>query len=164
MRWEIFLTLSYPKGNINFRGAHQVAWGRCMSRSWRATASMVLQVLIVQKHQALGQVWSAHLLGYGITTEVIGNGWSAIRSLAVSSKHLVAIDLHPNPSAGFAVADYAVYRLPKVPILFIAPRMPWADPTLLLQSPNICGVLGRYTPPEDAAAMIARHAASAELS
>lgn len=108
-------------------------------------------------------MWSAHLLGYGISTEVIGTGWSAICCLAASSKHLVAIDLYPNPSAGFAVADYAAYRLPKVPIMFIAPQMPWADPALLLNAPNICAVLGRYTPPEDAAAMIARHAASAEL-
>lgn len=125
---------------------------------------VVVSVLIIEHIKELGLNWAGQLAQFElpiILASDLSAGFSIIRRCPVK---LVVIDLDHDVGSAMALADYVAVRQSGTPVIFITPGIPWVDRDLLIHAPNACAVFGRETPPEDLAAMVARHAAAASPS
>ena len=119
-----------------------------------------MPVLIVENSKDLSLSWAGHLAQFDLPIILVPELAAAFEVIGRCRVTLLVLDVAWDFETALALADYTAVRQPWAPVIFITPGIPWADGDLLIHARNACAILGRDTPPQDLAAMVARHAAT----
>lgn len=117
-----------------------------------------MRVLIVESRQALARCWAEALEAEGCSALVVGDQAAAVAALHVEDFRLMLLDLALDCGAALAVADYAAYRRPQMPVLILSSGAAFADGSIFNHCANACAFMPAMTPPADLAALSLYHA------
>jgi DNA-binding response OmpR family regulator len=116
-----------------------------------------MDVLIVENTPELGALWAKTLARQGIDAVVVTDEDAAIAHLHAQQPDVIVADLDLPGAGAMAVADYAAYRHPTTPVVFVTASSFFSDGSIFSHSPNACAFLPARTPPEDLAAVVEFH-------
>lgn len=118
-----------------------------------------MTLLIVESNPELSAVWRRHVERQGREVLVANGQADAIHVLQTRRVALVVLDLELANGSAFAVADYAAFRHPNMPVLFVTANRFFSDGSIFAHAPNACAYLAAGTRPEDLAQMVEHYAA-----
>lgn len=116
-----------------------------------------MKVLIVEDNADLGQLWLSHLTRLGHSVTLVDGADAAIEMLGDDGADVIIADLDLPASAAASVADYAAYRLPGTPVIFVTASTFFSDGSGFALAANACACLPTQTAPEDLAAVVEFH-------
>ena len=118
-----------------------------------------MNVLIVESCPNLGALWKRHLERQGAEVTLVENQEAAILALYAGGIDIIVLDLVIEEGSALAIADFASYRRPDAPVIFVTNTSFFSDGSIFAHSPNACAYVQSGTPPEDLAAMVEHYAA-----
>lgn len=113
-----------------------------------------MQVLIVEHNQDLAAIWARFLSRQGLDCTVAATATEAYGALRTRIFDAVVLDIELASGEAFAVADFATYRDPDVPIIAVTARSFFADGTIFELIPNVRSLLCAPLRPDDMAALV----------
>lgn len=113
-----------------------------------------MQVLIVQASYDLAQTWGRFLERRGLDCTIANDESAARAALRARPFDAVVLDMELPEGAALAVADYAAYRNPEVPIIAVTAQGFFSDGAVFELVPNARGVLNAPLKPADMAALV----------
>lgn len=113
-----------------------------------------MQVLIVEQNIDLGRIWARFLERQGFVCTLVGDRAAAFDALRDQVFGAVVLDMELPDADALAVADFATYRDPDLPIIAVNPRSFFSDSAIFELIPNARGVLKTPARPEDMAALV----------
>lgn len=118
-----------------------------------------MRVLIVEANADLGRLWASHLKRQGNEPVLVAGAEAALEAMREHAPDVIVADLDLPEGGALALADYAAYRHPAAPVIFVTGSSFFSDGSVFLHSPNACAFLPLGTAPEDLAAVVAFHGA-----
>jgi len=115
-------------------------------------------VLIVQSHAQLGEVWRRHLVRLGCRAVLVHNEESAIAHLRAHPVDVLLLDLVLDGGGAFSVADFAAYRWPDAKVIFVTNTRFFSDGSIFQHISNAAAFVASETSPEDLGAIVEHHA------
>jgi CheY-like chemotaxis protein len=119
-----------------------------------------MQVLIVESNPDLGEVWKRHLERHGETVARALGQDAAVEYLQDSAVDLIILDLVLEGGSAFAVADYANYRYPDVPVIFVTNSSFFSDGSIFQHMANARAFVTSEVDPADLTAMVEHYGRS----
>ncbi|MEM8576104.1 MAG: response regulator [Pseudomonadota bacterium] len=113
-----------------------------------------MRVLIVESEYDLANIWRRHLERLGMIVARACCQDDAIAYLSSNDTDVLILNLVLEEGSALSVADYASYRLPDAPIIFVTNTSFFSDGSIFNYAPNACAFVQSATPPEDIAAMV----------
>jgi len=113
-----------------------------------------LRVLIVEDNADLAAVWAGFLGRQGMVCTIAATPDDAYAALRASDFDALILDMEVSESEAVAVADFATYRNPNIPIIAVTARNFFSDGLLFQLIPNARGHLRRPLRLEDMAAIV----------
>jgi len=113
-----------------------------------------MQVLIVESNPDLGVVWQRHLERHGLGVQCALGQSSAIEYLQLNAVDLIILDLVLEDGSAFAVADYANYRYPDTPVIFVTNSTFFSDGSIFQHMANARAFITSEVDPADLTAMV----------
>lgn len=115
---------------------------------------VVMQVLIVESNPDLGAIWQRYLERQGMSvTSALGQA-SAVAYLQDTAADLIILDLVLEDGSAFAVADYANYRYPETPVIFVTNSTFFSDGSIFQHMANARAFVTSEVDPADLTAMV----------
>jgi DNA-binding NtrC family response regulator len=113
-----------------------------------------VQVLIVEHNRDLAGIWARFLARQGLSCTLAGNAAEAYDALRLRPFDALVLDMELPKGEAIAVADFATYRNPEMPIIAVTARGFFSDSAIFELIPNARGLLREPLRPEDMAALI----------
>jgi DNA-binding response OmpR family regulator len=117
-----------------------------------------MTLLIVESNPELSALWRRHVERQGRAVLQAGTQTEAIHVLQTRRVAMVVLDVELADGSALAVADYAAFRHPGLPVLFVTARRFFSDGSIFVHAPNACALMAAGTPPEDLAQMVEHYA------
>jgi len=118
-----------------------------------------VQVLIVEHNRDLARIWAGFLSRQGMTCRIAASEPEALAALRAQGFDALVLDVELPEGAALAVADFATYRNPEIPIIAVTARGFFSDSAVFELIPNARGLLRAPLRPEDMAALVEHYAA-----
>jgi DNA-binding NtrC family response regulator len=132
-------------------------------RIWQQQAADV-QVLIVEHNRDLAVIWARFLTRQGVSCTLAGTAAEAFAALRSGAFEALVLDMELPQGEAIAVADFATYRNPDLPIIAVTARGFFSDGAIFQLVPNARGLLRSPPGIEDMAAMIEHYAGRASAA
>lgn len=116
-----------------------------------------MNVLIVESSRELAALWQRHLARMGARVRVAHGEDAATALLRETDFRAIVLDLVLDEGSALAVADFASYRQPETPVIFVTNTSFFSDGSIFRHCANARAFLPSATPPDDLAAMIAHY-------
>ena len=113
-----------------------------------------VQILIIEPDRDLAAVWGRFLTRQGLQCTLAVNPREAYAALRLRPFDAVVLDMELPGGEAIAVADFASYRNPEMPIIAVTAQGFFSDGAIFELIPNARGVLQAPLRPEDMAALI----------
>ena len=113
-----------------------------------------MQVLIVEHNPDLGSIWARFLGREGATCTLAETAAEAQAALRRGSFQALILDMELPEGEALAVADFAAYRDPELPVIAVTARGFFSDTTIFELVPNARGILISPARLEDMAALV----------
>ena len=113
-----------------------------------------MQVLIVEQNADLAGVWAGFLARQGAACTLASSEAEACDALRQQPFDALVLDMELRLGTALAVADFAMYRNPEMPIIAVTARDFFSDAAILELVPNARGVLTTPLHLEDMAALV----------
>lgn len=120
-----------------------------------------MQVLIVEHNRDLARIWAGFLARQGMACSLAATQAEAYAHLRAQSFDALVLDMELPEADALAVADFATYRIPDVPIIAVTARGFFSDGAIFELIPNARGLLRAPLRPEDMAALVEHYAGRA---
>ena len=117
-----------------------------------------MNVLIVESKPALTRIWAHHLKRQHCTVLVAEDADTAISILADSRIDAIILDVVLEKGNALSVSDYAQYRHPDTPVIFVSSTSFFSDGSIFDICANARAFLPTATPPADIAALVEHYA------
>jgi DNA-binding NtrC family response regulator len=140
---------------------HPACVQRGFLRSFEVTEG-TMQVLIVESNSELADVWQAHLERQGLTVKRALGQTEAIDLLQDSPFGLVVLELVLEHGSAFAVADYANYRYPDMPVILVTNSTFFSDGSIFQHMANARAFITSEVDPDDLTAMVQHYGKNEE--
>lgn len=118
-----------------------------------------VQVLIVEHNRDLARIWAAFLGRQGMECRLAASLHQAYAALRAQSFEALVLEMELPDGAALAVADFATYRNPEIPIIAVTARGFFSDSAIFELIPNARGLLRAPLRPEDMAALVEHYGA-----
>jgi DNA-binding NtrC family response regulator len=122
-------------------------------RIWQRQAADV-RVLIVEHNRDLANIWARFLARQGVTCTLAGTAPEAFAALRGGAFEALVLDMELPKGEAIAVADFATYRNPDLPIIAVTARGFFSDGAIFELVPNARGLLRAPLRLEDMAALV----------
>jgi DNA-binding NtrC family response regulator len=123
-----------------------------------------VRILIVEHNRDLAGLWARFLERQGMACTLAASAAEAYDALRRGSFGALVLDMEMPGGAALAVADFATYRDPDIPIIAVTARGFFSDSAIFELIPNARGLLRAPLRPEDMAALVehygGRHASA----
>ena len=113
-----------------------------------------MRVLIVEGNRDLANVWARFLARQGVTCTLAGTAAEAFAALRGGGFEALVLDMELPQGEAIAVADFASYRNPDLPIIAVTARGFFSDGAIFQLIPNARGLLRTPLRLDDMAALI----------
>jgi DNA-binding NtrC family response regulator len=113
-----------------------------------------VQILIVEPNRDLAAVWARFLARQGVQCTLAETAAAAYDALRLRPFDALVLDMELPGGEAIAVADFATYRNPEMPIIAVTARGFFSDGAIFELIPNARGLLRAPLRPEDMAALI----------
>jgi DNA-binding NtrC family response regulator len=113
-----------------------------------------VQVLIVEHNRDLARIWAGFLGRQGMTCRLAGAAAEAYHTLRSQTFDALVLDMELPDGEAIAVADFASYRNPEIPIIAVTARGFFSDSAIFELVPNARGLLRAPLRLEDMAALV----------
>ena len=113
-----------------------------------------VQILIVQQNRDLAGIWAGFLRREGMSCVLAGTSAESRTALRRQPFDAVILDMELPEDGAIAVADFATYRNPEMPIIAVTADSFFSDGTIFELLPNARGVLRAPLRLEDMAALV----------
>ncbi|WP_417720221.1 response regulator transcription factor [Salipiger sp.] len=113
-----------------------------------------MNVLIVESSRELAELWRRHLERMGSAVWLAHDQDSATSLLHEISFGIIVLDLVIDEGSALAVADFASYRQPDTPVIFVTNTSFFSDGSIFRHCANACAYVPSATPPADLALMV----------
>ena len=117
-----------------------------------------MRVLIVEANRDLASIWAGFLARQGVTCTLAGTASEAYAALSGGGFEALVLDMELQKGEAIAVADFATYRNPDLPIIAVTARGFFSDGAIFQLVPNARGLLQSPFRIEDMAALIEHYA------
>ena len=117
-----------------------------------------MNVLIVESEPDLGGLWQRHLERAGARVDLVCTQRDAINALQAEDYDVLVVDLVLKDGSALTVADFASFRSPGAPVIFVTNTSFFSDGSIFSLASNARAYLPTGTPPEDLAAMVEHYA------
>jgi DNA-binding NtrC family response regulator len=114
----------------------------------------MVKVLIVEHDPDLAAIWGRFLQREGATCTLAADAAEARAALRRISFHALVLDMELPEGEALAVADFAAYRDPELPVIAVTARGFFSDSAVLELVPNARGLLACPARLEDMAALV----------
>lgn len=118
-----------------------------------------MQVLIVEHSRDLARIWAGFLGRQCMECAIAGTPPEAYAALRAQSFDALVLDMELPEGEALAVADFATYRNPEIPIIAVTARGFFSDGAIFELIPNARGLLRSPLRPEDMAALVEHYGA-----
>ena len=115
---------------------------------------MQVQILIVEHDRNLAGIWARFLARQRVQCTLAGTAAEAYAALRLRPFDALVLDMELNCGGALAVADFATYRNPEMPIIPVTASGFFSDSTIFELIPNARGLLHIPPKPEDMAALV----------
>jgi DNA-binding NtrC family response regulator len=126
-----------------------------------------VRTLIVEHQRDLAEIWARFLARNGLTCTIAGSEAEAYDKLREGTFDAIVLDMELPDGKAIAVADFATYRNPDIPIIAVTARGFFSDNAILQLVPNARGLLRESMRLDDMAALVqhygGRYAAEARV-
>jgi DNA-binding NtrC family response regulator len=126
----------------------------CNQRTLESADVPPVRILIVEHNRDLAAIWARFLMRQGMACTLAGSSAEAYDALRHASFQALVLDIELPEGAALAVADFATYRDPEIPIIAVTARGFFSDSAIFELIPNARGLLRAPLRPEDMAAMV----------
>jgi DNA-binding NtrC family response regulator len=116
-----------------------------------------VQVLIVEQDRDLAAIWAGFLTREGALVTVAATEAEARAALGRQPFDALVLDVELEGGQALAVADFATYRNPEMPIIAVTARGFFSDGAIFELIPNARGLLRAPLRLEDMAALVAHY-------
>ena len=113
-----------------------------------------MRVLIAQHNAELGRLWAGFLEREGIKTTVVASQGEALAQLRTQTFDALVLELVLPDGGAIAIADFAAYRMPDVPVITVNSSSFFSDGSIFQLLPNVHTVMQAPVEGEDLAAMV----------
>lgn len=113
-----------------------------------------MKVLIVEHNLDLARIWGGFLERQGVKCSLAGNQAEAYVALRTGFFHALLLDMELPDGEALAVADFATYREPDLPIIAVTARGFFSDSAIFELVPNVRSLLRSPLRLDDMAALI----------
>jgi CheY-like chemotaxis protein len=113
-----------------------------------------VRTLIVEHQRDLAEVWARFLTRNGLTCTIAGSEAEAYDKLREDVFDAIVLDMELPEGTAIAVADFATYRNPDIPIIAVTARGFFSDSAILQLVPNARGLLRESMRLDDMAALV----------
>lgn len=113
-----------------------------------------MKVLIVEHNLDLARIWARFLERQGVECSIAENRAQAYAALRVGLFHALVLDMELPNGEALAVADFATYREPDLPIIAVTARGFFSDGAIFELVPNARSLLRSPLRLDDMAALI----------
>lgn len=113
-----------------------------------------MQVLIVEHNRDLAAIWAAFLTREGCDCTLASLGTEAYAALRERPYAALLLDMEFPEGEALAIADFATYRNPDMPIIAVTARGFFSDSAIFELIPNARGLLRAPLRLEDMAALV----------
>jgi DNA-binding NtrC family response regulator len=113
-----------------------------------------VRVLIVEGNRDLANIWARFLARQGVTCTLAGTAAEAFAALRGGGFEALVLDMELPQGEAIAVADFASYRNPDLPIIAVTARGFFSDGAIFQLIPNARGLLRTPLRLDDMAALI----------
>lgn len=116
-------------------------------------------ILIVCDDSEPAVIWARHLerLGHGVVLKHAQD--SGVTFLSEHRPEAILLDLTLSDGSALAIADYANYRWPGVPVIFVTRSRFFSDGSIFQHISNTAAMVPLETPPSDLAEIVSYHGA-----
>lgn len=118
-----------------------------------------MQVLIVEDNGDLASIWAGFLRRQGMDCTLASTAAEAYAALRTQPFHALVLDMEVAEGEALAVADFATYRNPDIPIIAVTAQSFFSDGLIFQLIPNARGLLRAPLRPDDMAAMVEHYGA-----
>lgn len=123
-----------------------------------------MRVLIVEGNRDLANIWARFLARQGVTCTLAGNAAEAYTALRGGGFEALVLDMELAGGEAIAVADFATYRNPDLPIIAVTARGFFSDGAIFQLVPNARGLLRSPLRLDDMAALIEHYGGRASAA
>lgn len=113
-----------------------------------------MRVLIAQHNTELGKLWARFLEREGVSVVLADSQSEALKQLRAQSFDALVLEMVLPDGGAIAIADFAAYRLPDVPVITVNSTSFFSDGSIFELLPNVQSVLQAPVEAEDLAAMV----------
>jgi DNA-binding NtrC family response regulator len=117
-----------------------------------------VRVLIVEHNRDLARIWAGFLSRQGMACRIAEGEAEATVALRDEPFDALVLDMELPEGAALAVADFATYRNPEIPIIAVTAHGFFSDSAIFELIPNARGLLRAPLRPEDMAALVEHYA------
>jgi len=114
----------------------------------------MLRVLIAQPNSELGAIWAKFLEREGVTVTLVSSQSEALKVLRHQSFEALILEMVLEDGGAIAIADFAAYRLPDVPVITVNSSSFFSDGSIFQLMPNVQSVMQAPVGGEDLAAVV----------
>lgn len=113
-----------------------------------------MKVLIVEHNRDLARIWAGFLGRQGMACALAASAAEAYENLRAQGFDALVLDMELEGGEAIAVADFASYRNPDIPIIAVTARGFFSDSAIFELVPNARGLLRAPLRLEDMAALV----------
>lgn len=113
-----------------------------------------MRVLIVESNDALANLWAGYLQRQGAEVAIAPSQDHAIRHISDRAVDVILLNLMLQGGGALGVADFASYRHPGLPVVFVTSSTFFSDGSIFNHVPNARAFVAAQTNPDDLAAIV----------
>jgi len=113
-----------------------------------------LRILIAQQVEEIGEIWAAFLRREGASVTLATSQGEALKQLRTQDFDALVLEMVLPDGGAIAIADFAAYRLPDVPIITVNSSNFFSDGSIFQLVPNIHTVLQAPVDGDDLVALV----------
>ncbi len=113
-----------------------------------------MRVLIAHNNTSLGELWAAFLNREGVTVTLVDSQSEALNKIRTSDFDALVLEMVLPDGGAIAIADFAAYRLPDVPVITVNSTSFFSDGSIFRLLPNVHSVLQAPLEAQDLAALV----------
>lgn len=113
-----------------------------------------MQILIVEHSPDLAAIWARFLERQGLICTRATSAAEAYDAVRAQPFDAMVLDMELPEGTALAVADFATYRNPEIPIIAVTAHGFFSDSAIFELIPNARGLLRSPLRPEDMAALV----------
>ncbi len=113
-----------------------------------------MRILIAQQVEEIGEIWAAFLRRAGASVTLATSQGEALKQLRKQDFDALVLEMVLPDGGAIAIADFAAYRLPDVPIITVNSSNFFSDGSIFQLVPNIHTVLQAPVEGDDLVALV----------